>query len=163
MNDIIHDHRGLTRCKFCYVTAVRSCDVIEGHRNAFANSLAQKRATALSLCSAHQDASNDIHFYLEVFTDLRPTSDLDLMKSSYTYIFWCVSTKGVMGWPRDTCCSQLHKCFGMLIGLSHIRHYIPENVIPTIVHGLVVSHVRYCLVYLFLGTAQTKTIGDFKR
>ena len=39
----------------------------------------------------------------------------------------------------------VHKCFGMLIGLSHVRHYLPQNVIPTIVHGLVLSHVRYCI------------------
>ena len=39
----------------------------------------------------------------------------------------------------------VHKCFGMLIGLSHIRHYLPQNVIPTIVHGLILSHVRYCV------------------
>ena len=39
----------------------------------------------------------------------------------------------------------VHKCFGMLIGLSHVRHCLPQNVIPTIVHGLVLSHVRYCI------------------
>ena len=39
----------------------------------------------------------------------------------------------------------VNKCFGMLIGLSHIRHHLPQNVVPTIVHGLVLSHVRYCL------------------
>ena len=39
----------------------------------------------------------------------------------------------------------VRKCFGLLIGLSHIRHYLPHDVIPTIVHGLVLSHVRYCI------------------
>ena len=37
----------------------------------------------VSLCSAHQDASNDIHFDLEV--TLRSPLDLDLMRSYYTY------------------------------------------------------------------------------
>ena len=37
------------------------------------------------------------------------------------------------------------KCFGILIGLSHIRHHLPQGVISTIVHGLVLSHVRYCI------------------
>ena len=40
------------------------------------------------LCSAHQNASNDIHFDLEVTLrarDLRSTADLDLMRSSYRY------------------------------------------------------------------------------
>ena len=42
----------------------------------------------VSLCSAPQDASNDIHFDLEVMLksrDLRSTFDLDLMRSSDTY------------------------------------------------------------------------------
>ena len=42
----------------------------------------------VSLCSAHQDASNDIHFDLEVTLrsrDLRSPVDLDLMRSYYTY------------------------------------------------------------------------------
>ena len=42
----------------------------------------------VSLCSAHQDASNDIHFHLEVTLrsrDLRSPLDLDLMRSYCTY------------------------------------------------------------------------------
>ena len=73
--------------KFCYVTAVGSCDVIKGHQNVFANSLGQIRATPtrmVSLCPAHQDASNGIHIDLE-FTlrtrDLRSTIDFDLVRS----------------------------------------------------------------------------------
>ena len=37
------------------------------------------------------------------------------------------------------------KCFGALIGLSQVRHYIPEETIVTLVTALVLSHVRYCL------------------
>ena len=39
----------------------------------------------------------------------------------------------------------VNKCFGMLIGLNHVRHHLPQQVIPTIVQGLVLSHVRYCI------------------
>lgn len=39
----------------------------------------------------------------------------------------------------------MHKCFGLLIGLSHIRHHLPQSVIPILVHALVLSHVRYCI------------------
>ena len=42
----------------------------------------------VSLCSAQQDASNDIHFDLEVTlmsNDLRSPLDLDLMRSLHTY------------------------------------------------------------------------------
>ena len=58
-------------------------------------------------------------------------------------------------WPH-----VVHKCFGMLIGLSHVRHYLPQNVIPTIVHGLVLSHVRYCITVF--GNCSTKTTDSFK-
>ena len=40
------------------------------------------------MCSAYQEASNDIHFDLEVTlrsSDLRSTGDLDLIRSPYTY------------------------------------------------------------------------------
>ena len=37
------------------------------------------------------------------------------------------------------------RCFGMLTGLSHLRHYLPVSVLTTLVSALVLSHVRYCL------------------
>ena len=37
------------------------------------------------------------------------------------------------------------KCTGLLIGLSHARHSIPRKCLPTLVNGLVVSLVQYCL------------------
>ena len=36
------------------------------------------------------------------------------------------------------------RCFGILIGLIHIRHIIPPSVLPKLVDALVMSHVRYC-------------------
>ena len=38
------------------------------------------------------------------------------------------------------------KCCGILAGLSHIRHYLPHEILPEIVTALVISHIRYCLV-----------------
>ena len=38
----------------------------------------------------------------------------------------------------------INRCFGILIGLMHIRHFIPLNVLPRVVDALVLSHVRYC-------------------
>ena len=38
-----------------------------------------------------------------------------------------------------------HRCFAMLTGLAHLKHYLPENVLSTLVSALVLSHVRYCL------------------
>ena len=38
------------------------------------------------------------------------------------------------------------KCCGILVSLSHIRHYLPPEILPDIVTSLVVSHIRYCLV-----------------
>ena len=46
----------------------------------------------------------------------------------------------------DTHVSALvKKCNGILIGLSHVRHQIPTDLLPTLVNALVISHVRYCL------------------
>ena len=38
------------------------------------------------------------------------------------------------------------KCCGILIGISHLRHYLPPVTLPQIVTALVVSYIRYCLV-----------------
>ena len=35
IKDISHDYPGLSRCKFCYVTAMRSCDITKCHQNVF--------------------------------------------------------------------------------------------------------------------------------
>ena len=37
------------------------------------------------------------------------------------------------------------RCIGMLAGLSHVRHQLPDGVITTLVSALVLSQVRYCL------------------
>ena len=39
----------------------------------------------------------------------------------------------------------VRKSIGLLIGLRHLRHYLPQHVIFTIVQGLVISRVRYCI------------------
>ena len=37
------------------------------------------------------------------------------------------------------------RCFGMLTGLSHLRHSLPASVLTTLVNALVLSQVRFCL------------------
>ena len=37
------------------------------------------------------------------------------------------------------------KCCGILTALSHIRHFLPHDILPEIVTALAVSHIRYCL------------------
>ena len=41
--------------------------------------------------------------------------------------------------------SVRRKCTGILIALSHTKHTIPKQFLPTIVQGLVLSIVRYCV------------------
>ena len=41
---------------------------------------------------------------------------------------------------------------GLLIGLSHIRHYIPDGIIKTLVMALVMSRIQYCLTVYGNGT-----------
>ena len=38
----------------------------------------------------------------------------------------------------------IKRCFGTLIGLSHIKHIIQLDTSPIIVDALVLSHMRYC-------------------
>lgn len=44
------------------------------------------------------------------------------------------------------------RCMGLLIGLSHVRHCLPDGVIKTIVTALVISRVNYCLSVYGNGT-----------
>ena len=72
--------------QFCDVAAVRSCDVIKSHiffllMASHRKEVQQRASRMASLCSTHQDASNDVHVTLEGTVssrDLRST-DLDLI------------------------------------------------------------------------------------
>ena len=50
------------------------------------------------------------------------------------------------------------KCTGILVSLSHLRHYLPSNIIPTLVSALVFSHVRYCLTVYGNGSSKNLVI-----
>ena len=50
--------------------------------------------------------------------------------------------------------SLSRKCCGVLIALSHLRHYLPPQTVPDIVTALVISHIRYCLAVYGNGTAK---------
>ena len=53
------------------------------------------------------------------------------------------------------------RCFGILIGLSHVKHILPIELLPRIVDCLVMSHVRYCVqVY---GSASVTSIKKIQR
>ena len=47
----------------------------------------------------------------------------------------------------------VRKCVGLLIGLRHLRHYLPQCVMMTVVQGLVMSRVGYCLTVYGNGSA----------
>ena len=47
----------------------------------------------------------------------------------------------------------VRKCVGLLIGLRHLRHFLPQHVMMTVVQGLVISRVRYCLSVYGNGSA----------
>ena len=48
--------------------------------------------------------------------------------------------------------SLSRRCFGILSGLSHLRHHIPSRALKTLVTALVLSHVRYCISIFGNGT-----------
>ena len=54
-------------------------------------------------------------------------------------------------WDAHVSC-LVKKCYGILIGLAHVRHSIPSELLPFIVNALVVSHVRYCLAVIGNGS-----------
>ena len=61
----------------------------------------------------------------------------------------------------DHVATLARKCFGALIGLSHVRHHLPGDTIVTIVNALVLSHIRYCLpVY---GNCSKRNLGCLSR
>ena len=47
----------------------------------------------------------------------------------------------------------VRECVGLLIGLRHLRRFLPQRAMLTIVKGLVVSRVRYCLSVYGNGSA----------
>ena len=57
------------------------------------------------------------------------------------------------------------RCFGMLTGLSHLKHSLSDYVLITLVNALVLSQVRYCLsVYVNgskLSTSRLQKILNF--
>ena len=51
---------------------------------------------------------------------------------------------GTLSWESHV--SELcRRCTGVLIGLSHCRHYLPDGVIKVLVTALVLTRIRYCL------------------
>ena len=52
--------------------------------------------------------------------------------------------------------SVVNKCIGLLIGLRHLRRYLPASVMPTIVRSLIISRVNYRISVYGHGTAQNE-------
>jgi len=50
------------------------------------------------------------------------------------------------------------KCFGILTGISHVRHYLPSGTLPILVSALVLSHVHYCLSVYGNGSAKNLAV-----
>ena len=46
------------------------------------------------------------------------------------------------------------QCTGVLAGLAHCRHYLPDGVIKVLVTALVLSRIRYCLTVYGSGSQQ---------
>ena len=55
--------------------------------------------------------------------------------------------------------SVVQRCTGMLCGLNHSRHSLPQSSLLTLIQGLVLSRIRYCLtVYGSCTATQIKRI-----
>ena len=62
----------------------------------------------------------------------------------------CVKNLGILfdkHFTWDSYASSLaRKCYGILIGLAHVRHIIPRELLPQLVDALVVSQVPRSLL-----------------
>lgn len=55
--------------------------------------------------------------------------------------------------------SVVQRCTGMLCGLNHSRHSLPQSTLLTLIQGLVISRVQYCLaVYGVCNSTQMKRV-----
>ena len=73
----------------------------------------------------------------------------------------CVKNLGVLfdrhlSWDAHVS-DVVRKCVGLLIGLRHLRHFLPQHVILIVVNGLVISRVRYCISVYGNGSAANDT------
>ena len=53
------------------------------------------------------------------------------------------------------------RCFGILIGLFHVRDVLPLNLLPRIIDSLVMSHIRYCIQVF--GGACSGVLSDIQK
>ena len=67
IDDMSHDHHGLPRCKFGYVRAVRSCDVIKGHKMFFARASHRKKLQHRAWSHFVQHAKTHLMIYILTF------------------------------------------------------------------------------------------------
>ena len=77
-----------------------------------------------------------------------PTFDITFCNTSLTP---CNSAKNIglifdskMSWEAHVSMIS-RRCIGILCGLSHARHNLPNCIIRTLVTSLVISHIRYCI------------------
>ena len=56
------------------------------------------------------------------------------------------------GWDAHVS-NVVRECVGLLVGLRHLSHFLPQRAMLTIVQGLVISRVRYCLSVYGNGSA----------
>ena len=69
----------------------------------------------------------------------------------------CVKNLGVLfdrhlNWDAQVS-NIVRQCTGLLIGIRHLRHFLPAKVLLTIVQGLVLSRLRYCISVYGNGSA----------
>ena len=51
----------------------------------------------------------------------------------------------------------VRRCTGLLIGLRHLRHFLPQPALLAVVQGLIISRLRYCVAVYGNGSAANDT------
>ena len=130
--------------------------LVSGPRNDLGGLIARMEASLASLNAwfcAHGLKVNADKTQLMVFGSRQNLSTLPDFKIAFrdAELQPCTQAKnlgvvfdGALTW--DAHVSELsRRCVGVLIGLSHARHCLPDGVLKTIVTALVISRVQYCL------------------
>ena len=139
--------------------------LVSGHKSALSD-LVTKLETSLKTLDDYFTSNglkvNDTKFELLPIGSRQNLRDLPefSLKFRQTTLLPCSEAKNLgvtfdrsLTW--DSHVSKLaQKCFGILTGISHIRHYLPPGTLPILVSALVLSHIRYCLSVYSNGSAK---------
>ena len=139
--------------------------LVSGPRNGIRSLISRMEASLASLNAwfcAHALKVNASKTQLMVFGSRQNLRNLPRFKISFrdAELQPCAQARnlgvvfdGALTWEAHIA-ELSRRCTGVLIGLSHARHCLPDGILKTIVTALVISRVQYCLTIYGNGSQQ---------